>query len=57
MKKIYVEPQTEYKDIIAETMIIGASDQSIWAESKERGFENYEEEEVFEDKTDFGNLW
>lgn len=61
MKKGYVKPLTSYKSYEIETLLIGASDQDPWADSKERGyFETTEGEENYhhaDDNPSWGSLW
>ncbi len=58
MKKIYIQPQTEYQGLNTEAVFMefGASEQDPWAETKDRGVD---EEISVEDegKTSWGNLW
>ena len=57
MKKVYIEPLTKYRSFEIETLLIGASEQDAWPDSKERWSDEDVTEPDADDKFSWGNLW
>ncbi len=62
MKKIYIAPQAEVKHTCLNTVLIGASEQDPWADTKDRDVYYEEEDEEYylmqqNSSSDENSLW